>query len=325
MTLIDKVQQWIADPPPDHLFEITETSIASGSPRTPAQCKQDVLTERGLTASPSAPNVLKPHLYRDALRRLSPANGGKRAATALVIPDYAVRMALLDFQEFPSGEAERAALIRFRLRKSVPFHIDEAQLSYSIQQAEAKRLDVLAVAIARPILEEYEALFTDAGYRVGMVTPSCLATLRLCESSGAGLSLLVKAAGSQVSAVLFEGGRVHLVRCLDLTGNDSAGSDAPASDVPASDVSDDEENDVKREAEADLIMPLLQQTLAYAEDQLGTAVSRLLLCGFGPETELVGRMAEKEFGVAYAAVRSKFGIAAQENAGLLGLLERYAT
>lgn len=310
MPLIDRIQQWIADPPPDHLFEITETSIAAGSPRTPAQCKQEVLAERGLTASPSTPNVLKPPLYRDALRRLLPASGGKRAATALVIPDYAVRMALLDFQEFPSGEPERAALIRFRLRKSVPFHIDEAQLSYSIQRAEAKRVDVLAVAIARPILEEYEALFTDAGYRVGVVVPSCLATLRLCESAGTGISLLVKVAGSHVSAVLFEAGRVHLVRCLDLTG---------------SDVADSEESEPEKEQpEGDLIMPLLQQTLAYAEDQLGTAVSRLLLCGFGPETEIVGRTAEKEFGVAYAAVRSKFGAAGQENAGLLGLLERYA-
>ena len=320
MALIDKVQQWIADPPPDQLFEITETSIATGSPRAPSQCKQELLVERGLTASPSAPNVLKPQLYRDALRRLSPANGGKRAATALIIPDYAVRMALLDFQEFPSGEPERAALIRFRLRKSVPFHIDEAQLSYSIQRTEAKRLDVLAVAIARPILEEYEALFTDAGYRVGLVTPSCLATLRLCESAGSGISLLVKAAGSHVSAVLFEAGRVHLVRCLDLTGLDLTGSDSAGSEVMDSEGSEPE----KEQPETDLIMPLLQQTLAYAEDQLGTPVSRLLLCGFGPETEILGRMAEKEFGVVYAAVRSKFGTAGQENAGLLGLLERYA-
>ena len=309
MPLIDKIQQWIADPPPDHLLEITETSLAAGSPRTPAQHKREVLVERGLTASPSTPNLLKPHLYREALPRLLPMNGAKRRATALVIPDYAVRMALLDFQEFPSGEPERTALIRFRLRKSVPFHIDEAQLSYSIQRTEPKRFDVLAVVIARPILEEYETLFTDAGYRVGMVMPSCLATLRLCESAAMGLTLLVKAAGSHVSAVLFEAGRVHLIRCLDLTGND---------------VADTEESVAMTQPEGDLIMPLLQQTLAYAEDQLGTAVARLLLCGFGPETEILGSLAEKEFGVGYAPVRSKFGAASQENAGLLGLLERYA-
>ncbi len=307
MPFIDKVQRWVADPPPDHLFEITERSIAGGTPRMPAHHKSEALAERGLTASPSAPNLLKPYLYRNALPRVSPANGAKRSKAALVIPDYAVRMALLDFEEFPAGEAERAALIRFRLRKSVPFHIDEAQLSYSIQREEPKRVEVLAVSIARPILDEYETLFAEAGYRVGVVVPSCLSTLRLCDPAQTSLSLLVKAAGSAISAVLFEQGRVRLVRCLDLSRGELTG----------------EEVEEERQ-EGDLILALLQQTLAYAEDQLGRAVTRLLLCGFGPDTEQVGQLAEREFGVAYAAVRSKYGAASQENAGLLGLLERYA-
>lgn len=307
MPLTDKLQSWIADPPPERLFEITESSIAAGSPRIPSQHRHEMLAERGLTASPSAPNLLKPHLYRDVLPRVSPMNGAKRPATAVVIPDYAVRMAILDFQEFPASEPERLALIRFRLRKSVPFHIDEAQLSYSIQKYEPKAVEVLAVAIARPILEEYEGLFVEAGYRVGLVMPSCLAALRLCNTGTTDLSLLIKAAGAAVSVVLFEGGRVYLVRCLDLSGGNLA------------------EGELQEEQpEGDVILPLLQQTLAYAEDQIGRAVTRLLLCGFGPETEVLGERATKEFGVAYASVRSKFGAASQENAGLLGLLERYA-
>ncbi|HSU60549.1 MAG TPA: hypothetical protein VLI55_14650 [Bryobacteraceae bacterium] len=307
MSFIDKVQRWVADPPPDHLFEITEVSLAAGSPRMPGQHKFEVLAEHGLTASPSAPNLLKPYLYRDVLPRLLPVNGTKRPAAALVIPDYAVRMAILDFEQFPAGEAEREALIRFRLRKSVPFHIDEAQLSYSIQREEPKRLEVLAVSIARPILDEYEALFTEAGYRLGVVVPSCLSVLRLCDPGQTSLTLLVKSAGAAISAVLFEQGRVRLVRCLDLSHSELAG-----------------EEGLEEQPEGDLILALLQQTLAYAEDQLGRAVTRLLLCGFGPETDRLGQLAEREFGVAYAPVRSKFGPASQENAGLLGLLERYA-
>ena len=307
MPFIEKLQRWIADPPPEQLFEITESSIAAGSPRAPLQYRQEMLAERGLTASPSAPNLLKPNLYRDILPRLSPLNGTKRPATALVIPDYAVRMAILDFEEFPAGEPERIALIRFRLRKSVPFHIDEAQLSYSVQKDEPKAVEVLAVAIARPILEEYETLFVEAGYRVGVVMPSCLAALRLCNAGAVGPSLLVKAAGAAISVVLFEGNRVYLIRCLDLHGGDEAEVEPP-----------------EEHADGDLIAPLLQQTLAYAEDQLGTAVKQLLLCGFGAETETLGERARNEFGVPYTAVSSKFGAASQQNAGLLGLLERYA-
>jgi type IV pilus assembly protein PilM len=226
----------------------------------------------------------------------------RRTATALVIPDYAVRMAILDFEQFPAGDEERVALLRFRLRKSVPFHIEEAQLAYAVQLEQPKHIEVLTIAIARPILDEYERIFTDAGYRVGLVMPSCVATMRLCVGGESGLTLLAKAAGSTLSVLLLENGRVRLVRCLDLAGTESE---------PA-------------EREDRSILALLQQTLAYAEDQLGEPVSRLLLCGFGPETDALGKLAQREFGVPYSPVRSKFGVPSQESAGLLGLLEQYA-
>ena len=72
------------------------------------------------------------------------------------------------------------------------------------------------------------------------------------------------------------------------------------------------------------ILPALQQTFAYAEDQIGKPVSQLLLCGFGSETDELGRLAETEFRIPYLPIRSKFGPATQANAGLLGLLEQYA-
>jgi len=302
LTVSDRIQRWITEPPPDHVFEITETSLAAVSPRSPGQHQQEILTERALLPSPAAPNVLKPQLYREALARFSPPGALKGTATAVVIPDYAVRMAILDFEEFPTNEEERLALIRFRLRKTVPFHIEEAQLSYGIQVEDPKRVEVLAVSIARPILDEYEAIFKDAGYRVGLLTPSCLATLRLCTSADKSLTLLAKAAGSNLSVLLLQQDRVRLVRCLDLTGSDGEA--------------------VKREERT--VLPLLQQTLAYAEDQIEQPVGRLLLCGFGGMAEVLGAMAQREFGVPYALVRSKFGAASQENAGLLGLLEQYA-
>ena len=298
---MDQIQRWITEPPPDHLFEITETCLVGASPRNPGQTRQEILGERALAASPSAPNLLKPHLFREALPRVSGTIAPRRTGTALVIPDYAVRMSIVDFEQFPAGDAERTALLRFRLRKSVPFHIDEAQLAYAVQLQEPKHIEVLAVAIARPILDEYERIFTDGGYRVGLVTPSCIATLRLCGSP-TGMMLLAKAAGSTLSVLLVESGRVRLIRCLDLAGSE---------DQPS-------------EREDRSILAILQQTIAYAEDQLGQRVSRLLLCGFGPETEALGKLAQREFGVPYSPLRSKFGVTSQESAGLFGLLEQYA-
>jgi type IV pilus assembly protein PilM len=295
------VQRWLSDPPPDRLFEIADYSLAGVSPREPQEQKRERLLERGLTASPIVPNLSKPQLYREALARVSAGNGGKRASAALVIPDYAVRMAILDFEEFPAGEQERASLVRFRLRKTVPFPIEEAQLAYAVQMEQPGHIELLAVAIAQPILQEYEAIFVDAGYRVGVVMPSVIAALPFCDAAPKGITLLVKAAGTTLSMVLLEQRRVRLVRCLDLT-----------------------EDEQEEAGQLERILLPMRQTLAFAEDQLGQPVSRALLCGFGKETEFLGERMGREFGIAYAPASSRFGPALPENAGLLGLLEQYA-
>ena len=300
MLFAEEVKRWLSDPPPDQLFEISAFSLVGVSPRNPHQQRQEALVEAGLTASPSLPNVTKPQLYRNALDKVAGKSSARRRI-ALVIPDYAVRMAILDFEEFPANDHERIALLRFRLRKSVPFHIDEAQLAYAVQLEEKERTEVLVVAIAGPILKEYEEIFVDAGFRLGLVVPSLLAALPLCDNGSKGLTLLAKAAGATLSVVLLEQGRVRLVRCLDMTG---------------------EEYGARQYGEA--VVPLLRQTLAFAEDQIGQPARRALLCGFDAETDMLGRTMEQDFGVRCEPMRSKFGLAFAENAGLLGLLEQYA-
>jgi hypothetical protein len=73
-----------------------------------------------------------------------------------------------------------------------------------------------------------------------------------------------------------------------------------------------------------MVTTLLQQTIAYAEDELGHQAERLLLCGFGRDSERLGGSLEREFNLPWEPLRSRFGALSQENAGLLGLLEQYA-
>lgn len=291
----------ISEPPPDRLFELTERAIAFASSENPETAGLARTDERSLAPSPSGPNLINPQSFREIVDRSAPILNPRRNNAALIVPDYAVRMAVLDFQEFPQAEEERLALLRFRLRKSVPFHIEEARLAYSVQLQEPKRIEVLAVAIARPILVEYESVLTEAGYRVGLVVPSTVAALPLFTTAENGLTLAMKTAGTTLSVLLLEAGRVRLARCLDL----AAGEDVP-------------------EYANESVLDLLQQTVAFAEDQIGKGVSRILLCGFGARTETIGSLAGNEFKVPYEIVRSRFGAATEENAGLLGLLERYA-
>ena len=53
--------------------------------------------------------------FTAAVRKLVPASGGRRTA-ALILPDNAMRLAVLEFDNLPEKEEERMALVRFRLK-----------------------------------------------------------------------------------------------------------------------------------------------------------------------------------------------------------------
>jgi hypothetical protein len=157
-------------------------------------------------------------------------------------------------------------------------------------------------------------LFSDVGFRIGLVTPSSVAASRLFvdgenQTSGKlGLTLVVKVAGSTVSVLLTQHGRLRLVRSLDLTPGDEA-LEPSLSDALL----------------ADSLVSIVQQTLAYAEDQIGAQVTRILVCGTGNGPDGTAVLAQREFGIPAVPVRSRFGLALPENAGLLGLLEQYSS
>lgn len=257
-----------------------------------------------LAVSPGVENILQPNEYIAAIQNLKNGFSKERRQTAaLVIPDYAVRMSVLDFVNFPAAEEEQKSLVRFRLKKSLPFSVDDAQISFSVQHADAakKQTDVLAVAIARPVLAQYESLFFSNGFQVGLVIPSVIAALPLCFlEAPEGLTLFAKQSGKTLSLVLFENQRILLVRCTEIESMENQSSlESP-------------------------VLPVLHQTLAFAEDEIGSPVTNLLLCGFSGDLESVRREIQQEFRIACRPVQSRFATASEETAGILGLLEQYA-
>src|SRR5690349_21136123 len=65
-----------------------------------------------------------------ALREALGAVGGRSRDITAVVPDAAVRVALLDFETLPDNREEAEGVVRFRLRKSLPFDVDKAKVSY---------------------------------------------------------------------------------------------------------------------------------------------------------------------------------------------------
>ena len=150
-------------------------------------------------------------LRRAVSDALAAVEGHSRDLVA-VIPDAAVRVFLLDFDTLPDRPAEASAVVRFRLRKSLPFDVDRAQLSFQARRSNGA-VKVVAAVASLAVIEEYEALFRDAGYRPGVVVPSMLAALRPLEAGRPALAAKVDS-GSTTLAIV-EQGELRLLRTLE--------------------------------------------------------------------------------------------------------------
>ena len=126
MTLATLLQ----DPPPTHAFELSEEGIAFAPVSQPALAKFSPFEPGVLLVSPLHDNIQQPQVLLDQIQSLAPANGHRKRRAAVILPDYCARVAVLDFDTFPTDLDEQQALVRFRLKKSVPFEVDTAVVSY---------------------------------------------------------------------------------------------------------------------------------------------------------------------------------------------------
>jgi type IV pilus assembly protein PilM len=139
---------------------------------------------------------------------------GSSSSVTLVIPDAAVRVLLLDFEALPARLTEALPLVRFRLKKLLPFDSDEAMVTFQAMSTSKSVVRVLAVAIPRDVLSEYETAVREAGFEPGAVLPSTLASLAAVDE--ASTELLVNANALGVTAAIVRSGVLLLHRSVDL-------------------------------------------------------------------------------------------------------------
>jgi len=153
---------------------------------------------------------------RSALDAVSETSRERSREVTVVVPDASVRVLLLDFDDLPNKAAEALPVVRFRLKKLLPFDTDAAVVSYQVMSSAKGAVRVLAVAMPRDVLAEYEGVVTAAGYQPGAVLPSTLAALAALDESDAAM-LVVNAGHSGVTTAIVQGGMLLLHRSLDMS------------------------------------------------------------------------------------------------------------
>ena len=185
---------------------------------------EDGLTLEACAARELAPGSVVPDLVEGNLRQRDAVKtaveealgsvAGRTHDVIAVVPDAAVRVMLLEFDTLPTDSEEAAGVVRFRMKKSLPFDVDKARVSYHAQKSDGGVRVVAAVALSS-VVEDYEAAFRDAGFSPGVVMPSMLAALG--AAAGESPTLVVKVDARTTSIAILNDGQLQLFRTLENT------------------------------------------------------------------------------------------------------------
>src|SRR6266853_1494854 len=189
--------------------------VSENGGHTLEACASNELSPGSVVPDLLETNLRQPDGVYEALRdTLGSLGGGRSRDVIAVLPDAAVRVVLLDFDTLPAKREEAEGVVRFRLKKSLPFDMDKAKVSYQVQPSNGGVRVVAAVAL-RHVVEDYEAAFRQAGYEPGVVMPSMLAALGAANAPQP--SLVIKVDARTTSIAILDGNQLLLFRTLENT------------------------------------------------------------------------------------------------------------
>jgi type IV pilus assembly protein PilM len=159
-------------------------------------------------------NLINADEVRAAVGRVFSRLRAKNEEIALLVPDAVIRVFVLHFDVFPRKQEEAIPMLRWRLKKSVPFEAEETLISYMRQPPREGGVDIVTGLARLRIVREYESLVESAGMSPGVVMSSTLAALPLLSDKRP--VLLVRVAGSTLTTAIVREGVLCGYRCISL-------------------------------------------------------------------------------------------------------------
>lgn len=201
----------------------------------------------------AALNLPDPVVVGEAVKRAVQALGRSVTRAALVVPDTVARVSLIRFEKVAQRDAELQEMLRWQVRKSAPFPLEQAVVSFTpgIVPPEGGREFIVTVA-RQDIIEQYEQACQLAGVHAGLVdlaTFSVINGVLAAPSRPTGDWLLVHVTPSYTALAVVRGEHLIFIR--------NRAEDAEGT-----------------------LTDLVHQTAMYYEDRLtGTGFSKVLLAG----------------------------------------------
>ncbi|HUF47016.1 MAG TPA: pilus assembly protein PilM, partial [Vicinamibacterales bacterium] len=156
---------WFAPRPPTVAIEVTSRRVTVASlagvsgRRTVAAYASEPLPAGVVQPSLADPNIASVEAVTTSLAKALDSAGLRGARrTALVVPDAVARVTFVTLAEVPARPAELESVLRWQVRKSVPFPIDDARIGHVVAHRDAGGVTFGVVVARRAVVAEYEAV-----------------------------------------------------------------------------------------------------------------------------------------------------------------------
>ena len=252
---------WLASPPPDAAVEIAPERVSAaalvsrGATLSIQAHAVEALPSGAIVPSLTSQNIVDPTAVAAAVRTVLGRLGTRPARVALIVPDLVAKVSLIKFDHVPDKREDLDQLVRWQLRKSAPFPIEEAGITYTPGIREAAGGAEFVVAMARRlVIEEYETVCGAAGVYAGLVDLATFSVVNLFLASGSapvGDWLAVHMRPEYTSIAVVRGENMIFFRS-------------------------------RPEGEEESLADLVHQTTMYYQDRLaGTGFARVMMGGRG--------------------------------------------
>lgn len=163
-------------PPPDVAIEIDHAYVAAarlewrGHQAVVAAHAHEALPPGLVAPSLSALNLPDVPAVARVVARVLAELGIRPSRAALVVPDTVAKVSLVKLEKVPAKAADLHEILRWQIRKTAPFPIEQAVLSVSPGVAAADGSREMVVTLARAdVIQQYEQACLMAGVEAGLV------------------------------------------------------------------------------------------------------------------------------------------------------------
>jgi type IV pilus assembly protein PilM len=282
---------WLASPPLEAALEISPAAVSvavlGGRSTNPVVQGYAVepLPPGAVTPSLTSSNIVDSGAVARALSSACQSLGLKPKRVALVIPDVAAKVSLVRFDQTPTRRDDLNQLIRWQVKKSTPFAVDDACLTYTPGTRGPNGSEFVVVVARKETVREYESVCEQVGIEAGLVDICTFGVINLFLSSNLGTAgdwLVVHMRPEYTSIAILRREDMMFFRN-------------------------------RAEGDAEALEDVVHQTAMYYQDRLeGRGFSRVLLGGIGRlqgEVDLARRNLESRMGTVVEPIDPTRGAA----------------